>query len=75
MSDTSLKNPYVLFKYIGVIRNHFWKEMMLFKPISVDKACVQAQYLDNIGENKGKLTGRMKKDHHEYSKEGNKKWK
>jgi hypothetical protein len=30
---------------------------MLFKPRIVDEACVQAQYLENIGHKKGKPSG------------------
>jgi hypothetical protein len=48
---------------------------MLFKPRTVDEACVQAQYLENIGQKKGKPSGSKKKEHQEASKEGKKKWK
>jgi hypothetical protein len=48
---------------------------MLFKPRTVDEACVQAQYLENIGHKKGKPSGSKQKEHQEASKEGKKKWK
>jgi hypothetical protein len=48
---------------------------MLFKPRTVDEACVQAQYLENIGQKKGKPSGSKQKEHQEASKEGKKKWK
>jgi hypothetical protein len=41
----------------------------------MDEACVQEQYLENIGKNKGKTSGSNKKEHQEASKEGKKKWK
>jgi hypothetical protein len=34
---------------------------MLFKPRTVDEACVQAQYLENIGQKKGKPSGSSRK--------------
>jgi hypothetical protein len=48
---------------------------MLFKPRTMDEACVQAQYLENIGQKKGNPSGSKKKEHQEASKEGKKKWK
>jgi len=39
------------------------------------EACVQAQYLENIGHEKGKLSDSKKKEHQEASKEGKNKWK
>jgi hypothetical protein len=48
---------------------------MLFKPRIVDEACVQAQYLENIGQKKGQPSGLKQKEHQEASKEGKKKWK
>jgi hypothetical protein len=48
---------------------------MFFKPRKVDEACVQEQYVENTGHTKGKPSGFKKKEHHEASKEGKKKWK
>jgi hypothetical protein len=48
---------------------------MLFKPKTVDEACVQAQYLENIGHKKGQPSGSKQKEHQDASKEGKKKWK
>jgi hypothetical protein len=48
---------------------------MLFNPRTVDEACVHAQYLENIGQNKGQPSGSKKKEHQKASKEGKKKWK
>jgi hypothetical protein len=35
----------------------FMKKVMLFKPRTIDEACVQAQYLENIGHKKGQPSG------------------
>jgi hypothetical protein len=75
MLGISPKNPYVLLKYLGGLHNHLWKQVMLFKPRSVDEACVQAQYLENIGLKKGKSSGSKQKEQQDASKEGKKKWK
>jgi hypothetical protein len=48
---------------------------MIFNPRIVDEACVHAQYLENIGQNKGQPSGSKQKEHHDASKEGKKKWK
>ena len=47
---------------------------MLFKTRVVDEACVQEQYLENIGQKKGKQSDLKQKEHQEASKEGKKKW-
>jgi len=46
---------------------------MIFKPILVDEACVEVQYLNNIGYKKGKSSGLNENEHHDTSKEGKKK--
>jgi hypothetical protein len=69
----SPKNLDVL-KYLGGLPSHPGKKVMLFMPRTVDKACVHAQYLENIGYKKGKPSGSKQKEHREASKEGNK-WK
>jgi hypothetical protein len=38
----SPKNPDVLLKYLGDLQSHLRKQVMLFKPRTVDEACVQA---------------------------------
>lgn len=48
---------------------------MLFKPKSVDKACVQAQYLENIDLKIAQSSGSKQNKKHEASKEGEKKKK
>jgi hypothetical protein len=48
---------------------------MIFNPRVVDEACVEAQYLEKIGQKKGKPSGSKKKENQEASKEGNEKWK
>ena len=58
----------------GGIQSHLWKQVMLFKPRTVDETFVQAKYLENIGYKKGQQSGYKKKDHKDASKEG-KKWK
>jgi hypothetical protein len=40
----------------------------------VDEACVQAQYLENIGQRRGHPIGSKQKEHQDASKEGKEKW-
>jgi hypothetical protein len=47
----------VLLKYLGGLHSHLWRQVMLFKPRIIDEACVQAQYLENMGKNKGQPSG------------------
>ena len=42
---------------------------MLFKPKSVDEACVQVQFLENIGLKKAQSSGSKQKKQHDTSKE------
>ena len=49
MLGVSPKNPNVLLNYLGSLHRHLHEQVMLFKPKLVDEACVQAQYLENIG--------------------------
>jgi hypothetical protein len=44
--------------------------VILFKPRTIDEACVQAQYLENIGDKKGHPSGSKHKYHQDASKEG-----
>jgi hypothetical protein len=48
---------------------------MIFKPRKMDEACIHAQYLENIGQKKGKPSGSKEKYHQEDFKEGKKKGK
>ena len=48
---------------------------MLFNPMEIDEACVQAQYLGNVGHKKGQPSGSKHKENRYDSKEGKKKWK
>ena len=48
----SLNNPYVLIKYLGGIHSHLRRQAMLFKPIIVDDACIESQYLENVDRKK-----------------------
>jgi hypothetical protein len=48
MLGISRKNPNVLFKYLGGLKIHLWKQGMLFKPRIVDEAYVQEKFLENI---------------------------
>lgn len=43
MLSISPKNPNIPHKYLGGMYNHMWKQVMLFKPITMDEACVHAQ--------------------------------
>jgi hypothetical protein len=57
MLDISPKNPYVLIKYLVGLHSHLWKQVMLFKTRTLDEACIQEQYLENISQKKGKPSG------------------
>jgi hypothetical protein len=46
MLGISPKNPYVLHKYLGGLHSHLRKQVILFKPRKMEKACVQAQLLE-----------------------------
>ena len=48
---------------------------MLFKPSSIDEACVQAQYLENIGKKKGQPSSSKRKESQDATMEDEKKWK
>jgi hypothetical protein len=48
---------------------------MFFKPSTMDEACVQAQYLENIGHKRAQPSSSKQKEHQEASKEAKKKWK
>jgi hypothetical protein len=48
---------------------------MLFNPRIVEEAYVQAKYLENTGDKKGKPSCSKWKEHQYASKEGKKKWK
>jgi hypothetical protein len=70
MLGISPKNPYVLLKYLGGLHSHLQKQVMLFRPRTMDEVCVQAQYMENKGQKKGQPSGLKKKEDHEVSKEG-----
>jgi hypothetical protein len=57
MLGISPKKLDVLLKYLGGLHSHMQKQVMIFKPMIVDDACVQAQYLENIVHKKGKPSG------------------
>jgi hypothetical protein len=71
MLGISPKNPIVL-KYLGGLHNHLRKQVMLFIPRKLDDACIQTQYLENIGQKNEKPSGSKKKEHQETSKKGRK---
>jgi len=48
---------------------------MLFKPRTIDEACVKEKYLENICHKKGQPDGSKQTDHQDASNEGKKKWK
>jgi hypothetical protein len=62
MLGISPKNPYVLLKYLGGLDSHLQKQVMLFKPRTMDEACVHAQYLENTGQKKGQPSGSKHKE-------------
>jgi len=69
----SPKNPNFLLMYLGDFHRHLHEKVMLFKPKIVDEACVQAQYLDNIGLKRAQTSGSKQKEQQNASKEGKKK--
>ena len=75
MFGISPNNPNVLLKYLGGLHCHLCEKVMLFKPKLVDEACVQAQYLQNIGLKRVQSSGSKQKEQHEASKEGKNKQK
>ena len=56
MLGISTKNPYVL-KYSWGLHDHLKNQVILLKPKTIDKACVQAYNLENIVHKKGKQSG------------------
>jgi hypothetical protein len=75
MMGISPKNPHVLLKYLVGLHNHLQNQVMLFKPNKIDEVHVQAQYLENIGDNKEYPSGSNHKENQDASKEGKKKQK
>jgi hypothetical protein len=61
MLGISPKNRDVLLKYLGGLHNHLQNKVILFKSKTIDEACVQAQYLENIRRKKGQPSGSKKK--------------
>ena len=53
MLGFSLKNIDAIMKYLWDIQSHLQNKVMIFNPNTIDKACVQAQYLENICHEKG----------------------
>jgi hypothetical protein len=60
MLGISPKNPYALLGYLGGLHSHVRNP---FNPMIVDEACVQEQYLENLGQTKGKPSVSKKKEH------------
>jgi hypothetical protein len=42
MLGISPKNLEILLKYLGILHNQVWKQVMLLKPRTIDKGCVKA---------------------------------
>ena len=53
MLGFSPKNLDAVQNFLGAIQNHLQNKVMIFNPNTIDKACVQAQYLENICHEKG----------------------
>lgn len=73
MLGTSPKNTYVLLKYLGGMYHHMREKVMLLKPKMVDKAYVQAQYLENIGLKRAQSSRLKQKEKQGDSKDGKQK--
>ena len=52
MLGFSPKNLDAVPNFLGDIQTHLQNKVMIFNPNTIDKACVQAQYLENICQNK-----------------------
>jgi hypothetical protein len=65
----SHKNPDVLLEHIRGLHFHIKKQVILFKTMKMDEACVHEQYLENIGQKNGNPSGSKQKEHHKDSKE------
>jgi len=52
MLGISPKNLDVVCKYLWDLHKNLHKQVMIFKHRTIYKACVQTQYLENIGHNK-----------------------
>eukprot|EP01018_Ginkgo_biloba_P002772 Gb_08746 [translate_table: standard] len=63
----SLKDPQVLMKYIGGLHSHIKRQVLLFKPTSIDQVSVQAQYIEKDGR-KGQQSGSSKQNQRGSSK-------
>jgi len=73
--STLFKNLDVFLKYLGGLNRHLREKMMLLKPKMVGEACVQAQYLDNIGLKRAQSSGSKQKEQQDASKDGKNKYK
>jgi len=57
MLGISPKNLIIFLKYLGGLHNHLQKQVILFKPRTIDEPSVQEKYLENIGNKKGQPNG------------------
>lgn len=62
MLGISPNSPDVFLKYLGSMHHHMCEKVRLFKPKSVDGACLQAQYLEKIGLKRAQSSGLKKKE-------------
>ena len=69
MLDIYTKKREVLIKYFGCLNRHLWRKVTLLKPMTINEACVQAQYMENMGMTKGQPSGSKKKGNQYGSKE------
>jgi hypothetical protein len=44
------------------LNSHLQNQVVLFKPMIIDEACVHTQYVENIGHKKGQPSGSKQKD-------------
>ena len=68
MLDIYTKKREVLIKYLGYLNGHLWRQVTLFKPITINEACMQEQYMENVGMTKGQPSGSKKKSNQDASK-------
>ena len=69
MLDIYTKKWEVLIKYLGCLNRNLSRQATPFKPMTTNEACVQAQYMENMGKTKGQPSGSKNKGNQYASKE------
>jgi hypothetical protein len=64
----------MLVKYLGELLSHICRQIMLFKPNKIDKASIQAQYLEGDKQKQQTGTHKQVEPQEQQIKKKNKKW-